>query len=84
MCDPLFILNLHLRLWDSYIVDWMSGRHYAAEDRKSVEDTHLAAARRQWEGNGISGTVKMEPYAGSFLLVFISNITREVRDNECF
>ena len=38
---------------------WMSGRHYAAEDRRSVEDTHLAAARRQWEGNGISGTVKM-------------------------
>ncbi|MEO2626969.1 hypothetical protein ABHA58_14790, partial [Blautia wexlerae] len=37
----------------------MSGRHYAAEDRKSVEDTHLATARRQWEGNGISGTVKM-------------------------
>ena len=32
---------------------------YAAEDRRSVEDTHLAAARRQWEGNGISGTVKM-------------------------
>ena len=57
---------------------------FAVEDRKSVEDTHLAAARRQWEGNGISGTVKMEPYAGSFLLVFISNITREVRDNECF
>jgi len=33
----------------------MSGRHYAAEGRKSVEDTHLATARRQWEGNGISG-----------------------------
>ena len=32
---------------------------FAVEDRKSVEDTHLAAARRQWEGNGISGTVKM-------------------------
>lgn len=29
------------------------------EGRSSVEDTHLAAARRQWEGNGISGTVKM-------------------------
>lgn len=28
---------------------------FAVEDRKSVEDTHLAAARRQWEGNGISG-----------------------------
>ena len=27
--------------------------------RSPVEDTHLAAARRQWEGNGISGTVKM-------------------------
>ena len=38
---------------------WMSGRHYAAEDRRSVEDTHLATARRQWEGNGISGTLKM-------------------------
>ena len=68
MFDELIILNLHLRLWDSYIVDWMSGRHYAAEDRRSVEDTHLAAARRQWEGNGISGTVKNEPCRGSFLL----------------
>ena len=66
MCDPLFILNLHLRLWDSYIVDWMSGRHYAAEDRRSVEDTHLAmardtavahlaVARRQKKGNGTPG-----------------------------
>ena len=32
---------------------------YKRQDRRSVEDTHLAAARRQWEGNGISGTVKM-------------------------
>ena len=81
---PLLFLNLHRLQREPNIAGWMSGRHYAAEGRMSVESTHLAAARRQWEGNGISGTVKMEPYTGSFLLVFISNITREVRDNECF
>lgn len=52
-------MNLHRLKRDSKIALRMSGRHYAAEDRRSVEDTHLAAARRQWEGNGISGTVKM-------------------------
>ena len=54
MCDPLFILNLHLRLWDSYIVDWMSG-HYAAEDKRDTAVTHLAVARRQKKGNGTPG-----------------------------
>ena len=42
MFDTLAILNLHLRLWDSYIADWKSGRHCAAEDRRCVAVTHLA------------------------------------------
>ena len=55
MCDPLFILNLHLRLWDSYIVDWMSGRHYAAEDKRDTAVTHLAVARRQKRETALRG-----------------------------
>ena len=58
VCDPLLILNLHLRLWDSYIVDWMSGRHYAAEDRRDTAVAHLASARRQNKGNGTPGFTK--------------------------
>lgn len=42
MCDNPVILNLHLLLWDSYIADWMSGRHNAAEGRREVAVTHLA------------------------------------------
>ena len=53
--DNLTFLNLHLRLWDSYIVDWMSGRHYAAEDKRDTAVTHLAVARRQKKGNGTPG-----------------------------
>ena len=56
---PLLFLNLHRLQREPNIAGWMSGRHYAAEGRMSVESTHRAAARRQWEGNGISGTVKM-------------------------
>ena len=52
-------MNLHRLQREPNIAGRMSSRHYAAEGRKSVESTHLAAARRQWEGNGISGTVKM-------------------------
>ena len=59
----------------------MSGRHYAAEDRRSVEDTHLATARRQWEGNGISGTVKNR---ADVRLFFVINNIWEVGNNECF
>ena len=51
----------------------MSGRHYAAEDRKPVEDTHLATARRQWEGNGISGTVKMAMDRLFFIIVIFGD-----------
>ena len=42
MFDTPAILNLHLRLWDSYIADWKSSRHYAAEGRRCVAVTHLA------------------------------------------
>lgn len=57
---PLLFLNLHRLQRESKIAAWMSGRHYAAEDRIAVEDTHLATARRQWEGNGISGLKKKD------------------------
>jgi len=40
--DHLDILNLHLRLWDTYIFSWMSGLHYAGEGRKLCAVTHLA------------------------------------------
>lgn len=56
--DPLLILNLHLRLWGSYIVDWMSGRQFAAEGRRDTAVTHLASARRQNKGNGTPGPTK--------------------------
>ena len=38
-----------------HIVDWMSGRHYAAEDKRDTAVTHLAVARRQKKGNGTPG-----------------------------
>lgn len=41
------ILNLHLRLWDSYIAVWMSGLRFAVEGRRAVAVAHLAQARRQ-------------------------------------
>lgn len=42
MFDAPAILNLHLRLWDSYIANWKSSRHCAAEDGRNVAVTHLA------------------------------------------
>lgn len=36
------ILNLHDIKRDSNIYRWMSGRHYAAEDRNLCEVAHLA------------------------------------------
>ena len=36
-------------------VDWMSGRHYAAEDKRDTAVAHLAVARRQKKGNGTPG-----------------------------
>jgi len=38
MCDTPVILNLHLRLWDSYIANWMSGRRL---QRKTEERLRL-------------------------------------------
>ena len=58
MCEAPFIFEPTLTFWESKIAGWMSDlTSWQAED--TVEDTHLATARRQWEGNGISGTVKM-------------------------
>ena len=55
MFDNPDILNLHDIKWDSNIYKWMSGRHYAAEDRSLCEVAHLAEARRQSSGTGILG-----------------------------
>ena len=55
MFDNPVILNLHLLLWDSYIADWMSSRHYAAEGRREVAVTHLALLGVKIAGNGILG-----------------------------
>ena len=41
------ILNLHLRLWDSYIAGWMSGLRLQWKAEDSVAVAHLAQARRQ-------------------------------------
>ncbi len=49
------ILNLHLLSWDSYIADWMSSRHYAAEGRREAAVTHLAWLGVKIAGNGILG-----------------------------
>ena len=38
----------------------MSGLQYAEEGRKADADTHLAAARSQNTGNGISGDYKRQ------------------------
>ena len=51
MYDTPTFLNLHLRLWDSYILKQMSGHQYfgtrAVEGRSLYAVTHLAFARRQ-------------------------------------
>lgn len=63
MFDQLRILNLHLRLWDSYIGDWMSSRHYAAEGRRDPAVTHLASARRQKGATAFRGKENSESHA---------------------
>lgn len=53
---------------------WMSGLHYAEEDRSNVAVTHLALARRQKAGNGILGTherKKREPVMALFSVVAV-------------
>lgn len=50
---------------------------FAVEDRTSVEDTHLAAARRQWEGNGIPGLYKSGASVKA-LFYIIGNLTEAV------
>lgn len=52
------ILNLHFRLWESYISVWMSGRHQSAEGRSTVADTHLALLGVKIAGTGILGCTK--------------------------
>ena len=41
MFDTLDILNLHDKIWDSYILELMSS-HHAVEDRGLRAETHLA------------------------------------------
>lgn len=57
MCETPVILNLHLR--ETGLLYCRSDvRPLVVEGRRSVADTHLALARRQREGNGISGMKK--------------------------
>lgn len=54
MCESPLFFEPTLTFWESKIAGWMSDlTSWQAED--SVEDTHLASARRQKKGNGIPG-----------------------------
>ena len=57
MCDNPVILNLQILKWESYI-SVICQAIIAVEDKKADADTHLAKARRQNTGNGISGDKK--------------------------
>ena len=57
MCDNPVILNLQILKWESYI-SVICQAIIAVEDKKADADTHLAKARRQNTGNGISGDTK--------------------------
>lgn len=57
MCDNPVILNLQLLKWESYI-SVICQAIIAVEDKKADADTHLAEARRQNTGNGISGDLR--------------------------
>ena len=58
MCETPFLFEPTLTNRESYH-RCSDVRPLVVVGRSPVEDTHLATARRQWEGNGISGTVKM-------------------------
>ena len=55
---PSVILNLQYFKRDSYISVICQASEFAVEDRKADADTHLAVARSQNTGAGISGTYK--------------------------
>ena len=57
MCDNPVILNLQILKRESYI-SVICQAIIAVEDKKADADTHLAKARRQNTGNGISGDKK--------------------------
>ena len=57
MCDNPVILNLQILKWESYI-SVICQAIIAVEDKKADADTHLAEARRQNTGNGISGDLR--------------------------
>ena len=59
MFDNPVILNLQILKWESYI-SVICQAIIAVEDKKADADTHLAKARRQNTGNGISGDTKNE------------------------
>lgn len=59
MCDNPVILNLQILKRESYI-SVICQAIIAVEDKKADADTHLAEARRQNTGNGISGDKKMK------------------------
>ena len=57
MCDTSNILNLQYFKRESYI-SVICQAIIAVEDKKADADTHLAEARRQNTGNGISGDLR--------------------------
>ena len=57
MCDNPVILNLQILIRESYI-SVICQATIAVDDKKTDADTHLAKARRQNTGNGISGDTK--------------------------
>ena len=57
MCDNPDILNLQILKRESYI-SVIFRAIIAVEGRKADADTHLAMARRQSTGNGISGEIQ--------------------------
>ncbi len=57
MYDTPVILNLQNFKRDSYISVICQASIYAGEDKKADADTHLAVARSQNTGTGISGDI---------------------------
>ena len=75
MCDNPVILNLQILKRESYI-SVICQAIIAVEDKKADADTHLAKARRQNTGNGISGDKKR------FVTLFWIDKTKDKRSDD--
>ena len=69
MCDNLDILNLHYFKRDSFISVICQASIYVVEDKKADAVAHLALARSQNTGNGISGVEKAAAISAAFLFL---------------